>query len=252
MATPEEKPKNQRTDNIENLDQYMLHSKSEIVTRLKQLVKGKPMVTAHCDNGLTMNTSVIDIIREMELVVLDYGIDERLVQQVLQSGRVIFKSQLEGVTVQFTATSLTKAKYQNEPVIAAPIPASMLWLQRRQAYRVRIPLGMPIYCDIPYKQDTTVKLKLFDISAGGLSLNDDDMQLQVDNGVVLEKCTLDLPGHGKFTVDLAIRTRFPISRHDPSAGQRLGCAFYNLGMTDGAIIQRYIHTIEALRKRTED
>lgn len=252
MTASEEKPKSQRNDNVENLDQYMLHSKGEINQRLKQLIKGKSMVTAHCDNGTTMNTSIIDIIREMELVVLDYGIDEKLVQQLLQSGRVIFKSQFEGVTAQFTTTSLTKAKYQNEPVIAVPIPATMLWLQRRQAYRVRIPLGMPVYCEIPFRDGVIQKFKLFDISAGGISLDDEDNLLKGEPGNVLENCTLELPEFGRVTLQLEERNCFPINKNDPGRGQRCGFCFYNLGMTDQALITRYIHAIETLRKRTED
>ncbi len=252
MAMTEEKTKTQRGDNIENLDQYMLHGKSEIMQRFKQLAKGKSMVTAHYENGSTMNTLVIDVIRDMDLVVLDYGVDEKQMQQLLQSGRVIFKSQFEGVTVQFSTNSLTKAKFQNEAVIAIPIPASMLWLQRRQAYRVKVPRGMPSSCEIPLKDGRSIRLGVFDISVGGISLSDDTSQIEVENGQVLENCTLDLPGHGKFVVHLDIRAHFPVNKHKPAAGQRLGCSFRNIGMTDGAIIQRYIHSIETLRKRTED
>ncbi|MBI3562251.1 MAG: flagellar brake protein [Gammaproteobacteria bacterium] len=252
MTSREETPSPQRTDNVENLDDFMLHHSGEIVQRLKQLAKGKNMVTAHGDNGVTLNTSVIDIISEMELVVLDYGIDEKLVQQLLQSNRVMFKSQHAGVTAQFSAHSLTKAKYQNEPVIAVPIPETLLWLQRRQAYRVRIPLGIPLFCEVPYQENTVLRLKLHDISGGGLSLYDEDTLIQVENGGVLERCALELPGSGRLTLDLQVRNRFPINKRDPSTGQRMGCAYHRMGISDRANIQRYIHSIETLRKRTDD
>jgi c-di-GMP-binding flagellar brake protein YcgR len=250
MTTNDGKP--QRADNVENLDQFMLYNKGEIAQRLRQLAKDHCMVTAYFDNGATMNTRVIDLIREMELVVLDYGVDEKLVQQLLQSNRVIFKSQHDGVTAQFTATSLTRAKYQNEPVIAAPMPTSLLWVQRRQSYRVRIPLGIPSWCKIPWTNETTLRLKIYDISGGGLALVDEENNLHVQNGVILENCTLELPEFGTDQVNLRVCSCFPNNKRDPDAGQRIGCAFSNLGMSFGASIQRYINSIETLCKRTED
>ncbi len=248
----DDNPKQHRADNIESLDQFMIYNKGEIAQRLRLMAKDHCMVTAYFDNGATMSTRVIDLIREMELVVLDYGIDERLVQQLLQSNRVIFKSQHEGVTAQFTATSLTRAKYQNEPVIAAPMPVSLLWVQRRQSYRVRIPLGMPIWCEIPWKNATTVRLRVYDLSGGGISLVDEENVLQVQNGIVLENCTLTLPEFGADQINLRICSCFPNNKRDPDAGQRIGCAFTHLGMSFGATIQRYINSIETLCKRTED
>lgn len=253
MSPAEEKPKHQpHVNNIENLEQYMLYNKGQIVQRLKQLVKVRNMVTAYADNGVSMNTAIVGILTENDLLVLDYGVDESLVQQVINSKRVIFKTQFEGINIQFTTNSLTKAKYQNEPAIAVPIPANMLWLQRRQSFRVRIPLGMPAYCDFPGPDGTITRLRIFDISAGGLSVSDETMKLKAEAGTIISNCQLDLPGFGRINMSLEIRNCFMTKKTDPSQGQRCGLAFHQMGMSDESIIMRYIHSVETLRKRTED
>lgn len=253
MSPAEDKPKNQpHVNNIENLEQYMLYNKGQIVQRLKQLVKNKGMITAYADNGVSMNTALVGILTENDLLVLDYGVDESLVQQIINSKRVIFKTQFEGINIQFTTNSLTKAKYQNEPAIAVPIPANLLWLQRRQSFRVRIPLGMPAYCDIPAQDGSTIRLRIFDISAGGISVSDEGMKISGDSGLIYSNCQLDLPGFGRITLSLETRNCFKIKKTDPAQGQRCGFSFHQMGMTDEAAIMRYIHSVETLRKRTED
>ncbi|MEJ2360490.1 MAG: flagellar brake protein [Gammaproteobacteria bacterium] len=70
---------------------------------------------------------MLDVIRDKDLVALDYGPNEQLNQQILAADRIIFKTELEAIDVQFTVNSIPKARVQGEPasVWAARLRISM-------------------------------------------------------------------------------------------------------------------------------
>ena len=243
-----------RHDSAANQEEFLIANRVGIVQKLRQIAKTNRMVTATFNGGAqTMNTAILDVIRDMDLVAIDYGPTEAINQQMLKADRIIFKTDLDGVDVQFTVTSITKAKYQGQPVFAIPIPETMLWIQRRQAYRVRVPLGVPAHLEMEDSESGNLdKYTVLDISAGGLAIQDDQNRLNLDPGTVITNCRLVLPDHGSAEITLEVRNRFPVNRNNRSAGQRLGCAFVNLNMNFASNIQRYIHAMEVLRKRTED
>ena len=245
--------KQARHDNAENQEQFLVNNRIGILQKLRRIAKANCMVTATFNGGAqSMNTVIIDVIRDMDLIALDYGPTEALNKQMLQADRIIFKTDLDGIDVQFTATSITKAKFQGQPVFAIPIPESILWIQRRQFYRVRVPLGVPAYVEIDRVSGGCDKYNVYDISAGGLAIHDERYRLNREPGELIDNCRLFLPEYDNGEITLEVRGKFPINRNKREAGQRVGCNFVNLNMSFGANIQRYIHSLEILRKRTED
>lgn len=252
-AEPVQTPSQGRRDSAQNQEQYLLHNHNQIVQKLRLLIKNHVFITATFNNGTqTMNTVLIDVIRDMDLLALDYGPSQSLNEQLLDANRIIFTASFDGIDIQFTATSITKAKYQGESVFAVPIPDEMLWVQRREYFRVKVPLGEPAICEIRQSDDSYREYKLFDISAGGLSIIDEYFDLDVEPGIVMSHCRLELPGHGNGKVNLEVRNIIPMKAGERQAGRRVGCTFSNMGMSFAATIQRYIHAIESARKRFED
>lgn len=249
---PNQKQK-KRQDSAEGQQEYLLENPISVIAKLKQLAKNNVMVTASFNNGKnSMNTAVIEVLKDMDLVALDYGPSESLNAQLLGADRIIFKADLEGIDCQFTTTSITKAKLHGEPVFAIPIPENMLWVQRREFFRVRIPLGVPAYCEVKQEDGSFRKYKVLDISAGGISLHDEYRDLNLETGIVLSACKLELPEHGHGQVNLEVRNILPHRQGDKETGRKFGCTFVNLGMSFAATIQRYINSIEAARRRIED
>ncbi len=239
-----------RQDSAENQENYLVASKTGVIAKLKQLIKHHCMVTATFNNGTqSITTTVLEVLKDMDLVALDYGATESVNLQLLNADRIFFKTNLDGITVQFDASSVTKARLQDEPVFAIPIPASLLWIQRREFFRVRIPLGTPAFCEVKQVDGSFRKYKLFDISAGGLSLHDEYQDLDYEEGLVLSACKLELPDHGHDTVSLKVQNSFPADNSKPGTGRRIGCEFVGIGMSFGATIQRYIHAIELARRQ---
>ncbi|MGD8926116.1 MAG: flagellar brake protein [Thioalkalispiraceae bacterium] len=243
----------ERLDSAEGQQEYLLENRISVLAKLKQLAKLNSMVTATFDNGNnSMNTSIIEVLKDMDLVALDYGPTESLNARLLAADRILFKADVEGVDCQFKASSITKAKLHGEPVFAIPIPESILWVQRREFFRVRIPLGVPVFCEVKQVDGSYRKYKVLDISSGGISLHDEYKDLNLEAGIVLSACTLELPEHGHGQVNLEVRNILPYRQGDRDAGKKIGCSFVNLGMSFAATIQRYINAVEAARRRLEE
>jgi len=251
MKTPETKKK--RKDSAEALENFIIENKTGVVSKLKLMAKNHCMLTATFDNGFkTLNTSVIEVLNDMSLVALDYGADEALNTQLLASNRIFFKANMDGITIQFDAYSITKARLHDESVFAVQIPTSILWLQRREFFRVRIPLGIPAYCEIKQDDGSYRKYKVMDISAGGLSLHDEYQDLDFESGLILSACKLELPEHGHGQINLKINNTFYVNGNEHSQGRRIGCEFIGIGMSFSATIQRYINAIELARRKIEE
>ncbi len=243
MEQPSE-PKKGHQNNIENQEQYILHNPKQIVQKLRLLQKNHCFITASFNGGTeSLNTIIVDIIQDMDLIALDYGPTEELNQALLNANRIVFKTQLDGVSAQFTAKSITKAKYKDTSVFAIPIPEALMWIQRREFFRIRIPLGAPAHCEVMQDDGSYRQYRVFDLSIGGIAILDEYNDLEVEVGVVMSHCRLELPDHGNGQVNLEVKNIIP-----QKTGRRIGCSFVNLGMSFSATIQRYIHTIESNRK----
>ncbi len=241
-----------RTDTVEDQEDFVLNNRITIMGKLRQLAKSQTMITAFFKGGSqSINTMVIEVLKDMELVALDYGPTPDLNEQLLQSERVVFKAELNGITAQFNADSVTKAKLHGNEVFAIPIPTEMLWVQRRQFFRVSIPLGMPAYCEIRQDDGSYRKYRILDVSAGGMCLDDEHNDFQVQTGDRLHNCRLELPEFGNGKVILEIRGIFNKQGNSRSKGRRIGCAFHNLGISFAATVQRYINHVDAARRRLE-
>jgi len=243
-----------QTDNIENAEKYLLHSRGEIIQKLKMLAKDHCLITAHFNAGQeSLITAVVDVLREKELIALDYGSNEAINKKLLGAERIVFKTQHHGITAQFSARSIIKAKLKGQPVFAVSIPEDLLWVQRREYYRIRIPLGVPIECHHTDESGETEIHKIIDISSGGIALADPEYDFDLEDaaGTILQNCRIVLPEFGEGLVALEIRNQLPLKFDDPGAGQRIGCSFVSIGSDFEANIQRYINHIETQRKQME-
>lgn len=253
QTTPPAAKSQGKRDSAENMEQYMLYNHHGIGQKLRLLAKNHITISASFNAGAdTMNTVILDVIWDMDLVAIDYSPSESMNKKLLEARRIIFTANFDGVDVKFTANSITKAKYQGESVLAIPLPESLLWVQRREFFRVRIPLGVPAHCEIPQDDGSLRKYRLYDISAGGIAIIDEYQDLQVEPGIILTGCNLELPDHGSSQISLEVRNQFPVRHGDDNAGVRIGCQYVDLGMSFAATIQRYIHAIESARRRLEE
>jgi c-di-GMP-binding flagellar brake protein YcgR len=247
--TQDDETKRTPLNTVEEQEQYLIHSRTELMRVLSGLAKKPDILTAYFNRGREyLLTAVIAVLPERNLIVLDYGADEKTNQRALEKGHLVCVTKHNNISIKFTCEELKRARYQGETVFAAPIPESVFRLQRREFFRVSVPVASPIYCQIPRAGGEVLELPVVDISCGGLGLVAPAGSTVLEIREALSDCLIDLPEFGALTVNLEVRNMRPQRLRDGGEAQRIGCAFMGLTMDRNALIQRYIHKVQVDQK----
>src|SRR5690606_6908140 len=129
---------------------------------VRMYVKGNP--------DLSIMTTVLAFDEETGRVIVDCSPDNDLNQRLLKADHVIFDTQIDRININFTASGLQACTHDNLPALSFPLPPAIRRVQRREFYRVDIPMGEPASCTIPIvepgKAPRRAVVRMKDISAG--------------------------------------------------------------------------------------
>ena len=239
---------NKPGDNIEDQEKYQIHGRGEIMQKLRMLGKSNSMITAYFGGGeYSLLTLVVDVMADKNLLVLDYGANETMNQKLLQNNRAVLSTNHQGIRAQFSISNIQKAKLQGKACFACPIPDALLWVQRREFYRVRVPLSEQVVVELTNSDGEKFLFPVLDISLGGIALSYTDQAIELDASMVFSSCNLKLGNHAEGHVSLELRNVLDIGNDK----RRVGCLFAGYSGDMQGHIQRFIHHVEALLKRVE-
>jgi c-di-GMP-binding flagellar brake protein YcgR len=232
-------------------DRYQVHGRLEIAAILRRLIAQRSHVTVHAgDHGAFFVTAVLALDDSSDSLICDYGVDAGLTERLLRSARITFVTQLDHVRIQFSASGAERIDYEGGPAFRIAVPDVVTRLQRRDFYRLRIPRGRPLYCEVKLPADPAapetskrVAFPVYDISCGGLALIGWPEAWQPGVGVELADSWIDLPDLGRFVADLRIVHVEGTEGRGPGAG-RFGCRFLRANPGAAMLVQRYINRIE--------
>lgn len=122
-----------------NDDSPVLYNRAIILGNLFMLIKHQCLITAFLGNKKLLLTSMIDVNLKNNTVVLDTSVVEKLNNKLLSTPRVKFCTVFNGIHVAFTGESIARIKQGKYDVFVMPIPRSLFWFNRRDAYRVKVP-----------------------------------------------------------------------------------------------------------------
>lgn len=235
-----------------DLEKYRVHSATEILRVLRDLIKSHELITAYFNGGRDFILSaVLDVDMEHKRLVLDYGPDERLNQRLLEATRVVFATRHHQVRVQFNAETVIPAQYHGGKAFVIALPDSIIRLQRREYYRLSTPVGQRLNLSLPGHGGERIHAHIIDISLGGLGIIEppEGAVLHWEPGTIIKGCHIELPEEGGIEVDIEIRNRYEAGQHNGAVTHRLGCRLLQLDSRRSAVIQRYIHRLELERLR---
>ncbi len=236
-----------------NYAKFVLHGKKEILAVLRKLQNDVSLVTAFFDAGREMLlTTLIEI--SDDGVVLDFGADSGTNRKALLADKLFCVASQEKVRVQFEIGRLSQITFTGRPAFRTALPNSVLRLQRRDFFRLAMPITRPLKCSMPRADEegnvSFVEMNMVDISGGGLALT-------VPKGATLEvgaefpDCSIELPEVGTIKVTLAVRNVFEVELRSGARVTRAGCSFVKPHGATLALIQRYIMKVERERKARE-
>lgn len=224
---------------IRNLDQ--------IVNHLTLLKNSNCLLSVVCkENNTTFLTTIIDIDKKNKSLTLDYGPKEYLNRPIINGHRTNFITEYNGIKVAFHGFSFKKIDFENQPAFLMPIPDSMLWMQRREFYRVRSPISKTSYCQITLPEQEPINLKLYDVSITGFSVLAESQEIRdfLAINAVIENSKLFLEGSGEGEIDFEIKSKYLMNPDKINKIEKIGCMFTNIRPGFQTVIQQYMQQIE--------
>jgi c-di-GMP-binding flagellar brake protein YcgR len=241
-------------DHPELFGEFMLQGAREIRFYLDLLARQRNILTAYIDAGENFFlTSILALDEVAGLLFLDPSHAQENNLNAQNAKRLTLVTNLDRVKMQIRLPGLKPSQLDGRSVLSAPIPESILRLQRREFFRLQPPGSAPIVCKLAGEPEdlrpTRTELMLSDISGGGICLiAPTELAELFPRDALFHHCRLEIPGEGVIQVNLRVRKTVEISGQDGNHDLRVGCEFVNLPGTRLAFIERYIARIERERK----
>jgi len=238
-------------DNL--MARYTLHSRAEILFQLRAIQKRKLLVNLDLmGSRQIIVTSVLAVNEVKNTLILDSARGDALNQELMSGKGAEFVAQLDGVSISFATGLVTWCTYENLPALRIALPASLIRLQRREHFRVPMPIANPVKCIVPSADGDTdpITAHLVDISCGGVALAETGGRLGTETGRTLPDCRLLLPESDTITTSLEVRNSAQIRLPNGAFQTRLGCQFIDLPNDMAARLQRFVMDIERARRNS--
>lgn len=249
MATQDRKPMLLTPDAEEG--KYLIRSPVGVLFLLREIQKQKALVTLHLSRSSEfILTSILDVEAERGELMLDYGSDRKLCLQALGEQRLTCTTAHDQVKVQFACDGLRKIRFHRRDAFATPVPDALLRLQRRENFRVAVPVARPLKCVIPLPAGASLahaEVMLLDISCSGIALIDHHPGIALEPGRTYSGCRLDLPDIGTITFTMIVKDSYAVRLRNGLACKRAGCEFVAMPESTAALVRRYIIKLERAR-----
>jgi c-di-GMP-binding flagellar brake protein YcgR len=237
---------------MSDISSFSIQNPKQIVNYLSLLFKKKYLIRARFGiHNESYITTLLGIDEKNNTLILDYGPKESLNYHILTSGRITFETEYKGIKVSFSGSALKKIIYKGEPAFSAPIPKTLFWMERREYYRVKMPLSKLSYCQLILENKPPFYFKIYDISLSGFSMLNDYKETfdQMIPGTLFTQCKLVLSdaGEGKVSEDAVscdIRYNYIINPGKLQKTQKVGCKLIKITPSIEEVIQRYMQQIQ--------
>lgn len=228
---------------------YHVHSKTEIVSILKEIQEKGETAALFFNARESMLTSVLKVSSVKDKIYLDCNINEHLNRQVEASKRLIFVSAVRNIKIQFDISHIERVDFDGGPAFIAALPKSMVRLQRREYFRIDIPANEPIICTIPTPKGN-LEAVVVNISAGGIGVMMSYGE-GLTPGETYQDCRISLPGLGELTTAIQIKSTHDITMKNDIVKKMAGCEFIGMHEQAKNLTQRYIMNTERARRAQE-
>lgn len=238
----------------DEFSQYLLYGKSEMLAVLRGLIEQVSQVTMMFNEGRDMVlTSLISC--DEDGLILDFGASMEMNRKALKADKLFCVTQLGRVKIQFILRGVTQIEVDGRPAFLAPLPDSLLRLQRREYYRLITSIMQPLKCRIRLVDvdaaSVLIEVNVADISGGGVCLAGLPLDLPLEPDMEISDCSIELPEVGSIIATLHLLRVTETTNRSGVRALRAGCVFVKLPGPMERLIQRYIMKIERERKARE-
>ncbi len=252
LSAPQHDPTHPDRDKA--LAPYAVHSRAEILFLLRAIQKRKLLVNLDLPRSRQIVvTSVLAVDEARNLLILDSARGDAINQELMSGTGAEFITQLDGVSISFSSGPVAACVYENLPALRITLPPSLIRLQRREHFRVPMPIANPVRCLVPSLADANaepIATCIVDISCGGVAIAENSGRLGCDTGRTLPDCRLLLPDAVTVVTSLEVRNAAQIRLQNGVTQTRLGCRFLDLPNDMATRLQRFVMDIERTRRNS--
>lgn len=234
-----------QTVNVDELEKFSTSNRREILFYLHQLINDGERISVVFDGGKeTVLTLLLDIDEARNELVFDWGGSEESNQRLLRSDRNLFVCAPHGVRNQFLAGAIRATTHKQQRAFVTQLPASYTRLQRREYFRLLLPLTRRPLCTMTLPTGSPLQVPVVDLSIGGIAL-----ELQASALPAFEigrqlRARIELKKGGTLLdIDLEVRNVGIVERGGKTF-RRIGCRFVDLPHGAEHQLQRFITDIQ--------
>ncbi|MCX7101929.1 MAG: flagellar brake protein [Methylobacter sp.] len=232
---------------MSDIPSFTIHHQRQITSNLLLLLKNKCLISARFgENNDSYLTTLLGINEENNTIFLDYGPKDYINKQIVNAKKVYFETEYKGIKVTFTGSELKEISYEGDLLFSMSIPKALFWMERREYFRVKIPISKPSYCQFLLKDREPINIKIHDLSLTGFSIMDqcDDFSKQIATGSTFDQCKLILFQAGEHTVSFGVLYSRIINPEKLQKMQKNGCKFISITRSVDDAIQSYMQRIQ--------
>ena len=181
---------------------------------------------------------------------VEQGTDASRNRRIAECKGIMLVSSLDRVKIQFSVDDVHAVTHRGYPAFYLPLPSVLYRLQRREYYRIAIPLFERLYCSIPVSKPHAggrIEVPVMDISGGGVRLFCADDGIEFVPGQTYQGCQIDLPQVGRIDVTIVVKNLVSVSPKPGQTIKRVGCEFRDLDNASGILLQRYVTKMQRLK-----
>ncbi|HLM54395.1 MAG TPA: flagellar brake protein [Pseudoxanthomonas sp.] len=236
---------------------YLLHDRREIARVLQSLIERRALVSAYlAPRNRVFPTSLVAVSVQEETLSIDGSRDPAINALVQHCRHLTCVSMLDRIPIQFRLSGLSRFDADGLATFRTALPDRLLYLQRRDYHRCRVPVVEPLWCSVATAPAPgrpapgPVQLGVFDISVGGMCLSLPTPCDSLGDGEI--QGVLQLPDSEPIALRFVVRSRCfqPVTHHAREL-VRAGCQFTSLPRGAEAQLQRYIFRQDRQRKARE-
>jgi c-di-GMP-binding flagellar brake protein YcgR len=226
-------------------ERYLVRKGVDMQALLRALaVRRNKAVLFFGDTDNRLDSEFLGVNPHFEELLFSPGDDPETFERLLTAGSFGVETSLDSVRILFIASHAEVTQFKDQKALRARIPDVLARMQRREAVRVATPKDKPSFCSVRVSTDPVheLRLRVEDISIGGLGLISAASQAAISPGKTYHDCSLELPGIGLLhcTLNIVYVNEAPAG----SAEQRLGCHFVDLPGLSREQVRSYVARLE--------
>ena len=245
---------------MEKDSDYLVRNPKLITEYLTSIYKNKCILTAHFgEHNASFLTAILELDAKNMTMKIDAAPSEILNKQLLNAVKVLFRTQIDGIKVSFRGKGIKRSLSDGHPAFEMPLPSSIFWMQRRQFFRVKVPMfHSGSYCEITTCRDDEdlpdgnkkALFRIVDLSVSGFAFMNSDPNYAAlfTSDMSFTSCKLHLNDGPDSSVSFVIKSVAEMKVGPTATEQRVGCLFTDISPVFESNIQRYMQTIERQQK----